>query len=201
MFFDLRWAFDVVEHDLLLKKLDAYKFSENSLSCIKTYITDRKQCSVEKTLRSSIQTIKSGVPNGSVLGPVLFLLFVNDMPLFINEAYVDIYADDTTVHASNKDSKIVESKLQVASTDFKTYCIQNKMYVHVGKTSFVLIGTRQNLSLMASIEIYVDNEIIKEVENQKLLGVMTDKHLSWDKQIDMVSLNITRRITLLKLLS
>ena len=123
------------------------------------------------------------------------------MPLFKNEAYVDIYADDTTVHASNKDSKIVESKLQVASTDFKTYCIQNKMYVHVGKTSFMLIGTRQNLSLVESIEIYIDSEIIKEVENQKLLGVMTDKHFSWDKQIDIVSLNITHRLTLLKLFS
>ena len=92
--------------------------------------------------------------------------------------------------------KLLSQKLQVASTDFKTYCTQNKMYVHVGKTSFMLIGTRQNLCLVESIEIYVDNEIIKEVENQKLLGVMIDKHLSWDKQIDIVSLNI-----MLKLLS
>ena len=53
------------------------------------------------------------------------------------------------------------------------------MYVHVGKTSFMLIGTRQNLFLVESIEIYVDNEIKKEVENQKLLGVMIDKHMSW----------------------
>ena len=62
VFFDLRKAFDVVDRDLLLKKLTAYKFSENSLSWIKTYITDRKQCIVEKTVRSSIQTVKSGVP-------------------------------------------------------------------------------------------------------------------------------------------
>ena len=65
----------------------------------------------------------------------------------------------------------------------------------------MLIGTRQNLSLVESLEIYVDNEIIKEVENQKLLGVMIDKYLSWDKQVDIVSLKITRRITLLKLFS
>ena len=100
------------------------------------------------------------------MGLVLFLLFVSDMPLFVNEA---IYADDTTVHASNKDSKIVESKLQVASTDFKTYCIQNKMYAYVGKTSFMLIFARQNLSLVESVQIYVDNEILKEIDNQNFL--------------------------------
>ena len=97
------------------------------------------------------------------------------MPLLVNEAYVDIYADDTSAHASNKDTKIIESKLKVAPTSFKTFCMQNKMYVHVGKTSFMLIDTRQNISLEESIKtVYVDNEIIKEMENQALLGVMTN---------------------------
>ena len=78
--------------------------------------------------------------------------------------------------------------------------MQNKICVPVGKTSVMLIGTRQNLSMVDPMQIY--NEIIKEVmENQKLFGVTIDKTLSWDKQIDIVSLNITRRITLLKLLS
>ena len=104
VFFDLRKAFDVVDHNLLIRKLAAYKFSEKSLRWIKTYITNRKQCIVDNSLTSSMQTVKSGVPQGSVLGPVLFLLFVNDMPLFITEAYVDIYADDTTVHTSSKDT-------------------------------------------------------------------------------------------------
>ena len=81
------------------------------------------------------------------------------MSLFVKEAYVDIYADDTTGHAPDKDTKIVESKLQVAFTDFKTYCVQNKMNVHVGKTSVMLIGTRQNR--FYPIQIYIDNEIIK----------------------------------------
>ena len=75
------------------------------------------------------------------------------------------------------------------------------MYVHVGNTSVMLIGTRQTISMVDPIQIYIDNEIIKEVENHKLLEVMTDKTVSLDKQTDIVSLKITRRITLLKLLS
>ena len=105
VFFDLRKAFDVVDHDLLLQKLAAYKFSTASQNWIQSYLTNRKQCIVNQNIRSSLQIVKSGVPQGSVLGPVLFLLFVNDLPLFIKEVYLDLYADDATVHASGKKAK------------------------------------------------------------------------------------------------
>ena len=119
----------------------------------------------------------------------------------MKEAYVDIYADDTTVHTASKVPNTIKTKLQISSNDFKTYCKQNKMYVHVGKTSLMIIGSRQNTSRTESIEIYLENEIIKQVDNQKLLGVTIDQTLSWDKQVDIVALNISKRITLLKLLS
>ena len=148
-----------------------------------------------------MQTVKTGVPQGSVLGPVLFLLCVNNLPLFITEAYVDIYADDTTVHTASKVPNTIKTKLQNSSNDFKTHCIQNKMYVHVGKTSLMIIGSRQKISRGEKIEIYIDNEIIKQADNQKLLGVVIDQTLSWDNQVNIVALNIARRITLLTLLS
>ena len=109
-----------------------------------SYLSCRKQSIVEKKIHSSMQDVKSGVPQGStmIIGPVLLLIFIYDIPLFINEAYVEVYADDSTVQAANKDA-----------------------------------------------------------ESQKLLGVIIDRTLSWDKQIDSVCLNITRRIILLKLLS
>ncbi|MCG8049290.1 MAG: reverse transcriptase family protein [Candidatus Thiodiazotropha taylori] len=143
VFFDLRKAFDIVDHDLLLQKLAVYKFKDSALSWIRSYLYNRKQCITDKTDRSSFQNVHSGVPQGSVLGPVLFLLFVNDMPLFIHDAYIDIYADDTTLHTASKDSKTVENNLQIGTDNFKTWCLSNKMFINIEKTSVMTIGTRQ----------------------------------------------------------
>lgn len=123
------------------------------------------------------------------------------MPLFTSEVCVDVYADDTTMHAASKNYKTVENKLQVGANGFKNWCRTNKMYIHLQKTMQMTIGTRRNLTRTEQIKVYLDNDLIQTVNDQKLLGVIIDNSLSWDKQIDVVCLNSTRRITLLKLLS
>ena len=133
---------------------------------MKSYLTNRRQCIVDKTATSSFQQVKSGVPQGSVLGPVLFLIFINDMPLYINEAYAEIYADDTTVHTSHKDQTVVQVKLQNSSTDFKSWCILHKMFVNLTKTSSMSIGSRQNLSNSDDIFIMIDDDDISNIDNQ-----------------------------------
>ena len=122
---------------------------------MKPYVTDRKHCIVDGSVRSSTQCNRSGVPRGSILGPVLFLLFVNDIPLFVTEAYLDLYADDATMHTSSKKSTAVENKLQVGAQDFKSWCISHKMFIHIGKTSVMLTGARQTLSPTDPIAIYL----------------------------------------------
>ena len=144
--------------------------------------------------------MNAGVPQGSVLGPALFLLFINDLPLFTNEAYLAFYADDSTVHTSNKQQLKVQNDLLQGSDNFENWCSKNDMFVHLKKTcciSWSQAITRENRLTRFTYK----NEQIKAVDSQKLLGIIIDKSLTWDKQIDVVCLNVTRQITLLKLLS
>ena len=182
-------------------KLKAYNFDDVAISWVKSFLSNRKQCIIHNKLTSSMQTIKPGVPQGSVLGPVLFLLFVNDLPLFVNETYLEMYADDTTLHFASKDKNVLQTKLQNGAINFNSWCISNDMFINLLKTSLMMLGSRQNLMNFDVIEILLNNEFIQHVESQKLLGIIIDKTLGWDKQVDSVCLNITRRITLLKQLS
>lgn len=150
---DMSKAFDCVDHDILLTKLDAYGIRGNALNLIKTYLKGRRQCTEISSLclksrkelktLSSFKEIKYGVPQGSVLGPLLFLLYVNDLPRHISNPMV-LFADDSTsiVSCINKDSYINDINNSISS--LIKWLDNNNLVINLQKTKTMHFHQRPN---------------------------------------------------------
>ena len=201
LFLDFRKAFDLVDHSILLSKLSTYKFSDATHKLLASYLHNRQQVMDSGKGMSQPASIKSGVPQGSILGPTLFLMFINDMHLYMEHCDTDYYADDTTVHTNGKNEIAVQAKLQLDARNAELWSKQNKMYLNYDKTTCMLIGTRYRTQNSQQLNIYIDNNKIKSVNKQKLLGIYIDENLLWSDHIDYLCSNISSKISLLKQLS
>ena len=134
VFLDLRKAFDLVDHEILIHKLKLYHFSENTVKLFESYLSNRHQLIKIKNLKSDILSIKSGVPQGSILGPLLFLLYMNDIASISNTGSTDLYADDTTICESSNDLRKIQIQLQIRLNLINNWCTQNNMLIHPAKT-------------------------------------------------------------------
>ncbi|MCG7875530.1 MAG: reverse transcriptase family protein [Candidatus Thiodiazotropha endolucinida] len=201
LFIDFRKAFDVVDHSILIKKLSLYKMSETSLQWFRSYLTDRKQAVKHGKGQSNLTEIKAGVPQGSILGPTLFLLFINDLPLFTNFCFSDFYADDATLHTHSKSPVIMESNLQTDADAAKIWGKQNKMHINFIKTTCMFMGSKHKLNETTQMSLNIDGHRITNVSQQKLLGLLIDDKLTWTPQIDSICSALSSKISLLRQLS
>ena len=112
-----------------------------------------------------------------------------------------VYADDTITHTAGKKLEVVEPKLQISADDFNTWCIDNNMGVHYGKTHAFVVGLKHMTSANEGICVTINEHSIESVSVQKHLGMTIDKNLTWEQQIDLVCRNVSRKLTLTKLLS
>ena len=195
---DFSKAFDLVSHNILLQKLKIYRFSEQTLTLMRSYLLDRTQEVRIGKLSSEKRTILAGVPQGSVLGPLLFILFINDLPLHIEHSDIDIFADDATLHNSSNEIHNINNGLQVDVNNVVQWCKQNKMVLNENKTKCLLIGTSQRLSrCQSNLEITINNHVIECSDSEKLLGIKIDQCLNFVGHIDYVCRNVTSKISLL----
>ena len=201
LFKDFRKAFDMVDRPLLLKKLAHYRLSITSLNWFRSYRSTRVQSIKSDDGLSDFLELLSGVPQGSILGPKLFLLFINDLPLHLNHCLADLYADDNTIHASGKNKPEIERKLQSGANETEVWSINNKLPIHYGKSTTMTLGTRHKIQQAGQLNISIGNTQLNSVNSQKLLGVQIDETLSWNQHIDYLCSIISSRILLLRQLS
>ena len=178
IFLDFAKAFDTVDHNILINKLEYYGIKGTALKWFESYLTNRTQKVCINGTFSESCNVKFGVPQGSVLGPLLFLLYINDMPNSSNILKIHLFADDTSIFFSHKNLKELESIVNNELSKVSDWLIANKLTLNVDKSNFLLISpSRKNTT--NKINLSINNEAIAQKDCIKYLGVLLDKNLSW----------------------
>ena len=171
-----------------------------SLTFFESFLKSRTQCVFTNGSFSTGQVLKYGVPQGSILGPLLFCIFINDLPLCLSEPNVscDLFADDTSLHCNASTLTKVQHCLQISLNDVSKWCQDNFMLLHPGKTKSMIITTRQKHQVNRSaLKLSLNNTIIEQVREHKVLGVIIDEDLKWQSQINALTSKFSRSLFLL----
>ena len=178
---DLSKAFDTLNHDLLLSKLCAYGFCSKSINFLKSYLSDRKQrCKIGDRFSEFLKII-CGVPQGSILGPLLFNIFLNDLFLFIEKCELCNYADDNTLYAYHKEAEIVLQCLERDFSKMSEWFKQNSMILNPKKCHFMMIGDSTE-----GPDFNFEGTTINYCTKAKILGVTIDNKLSFNSHINNI---------------
>ena len=203
VFLDFKKAFDLVDHSILLQKLSLYVQNSNTLELVRSFLLDRTQLVCASGELSKVGTITCGVPQGSILGPLLFCIFINDLPAHItennNNVFCDLFADDSTIHTQSADFETLQSSLQKASDNVQHWCERNRMVLHPDKTQCMVITSRQKHQREPLIlNIKLQSTSLRQVREHKVLGVYIDQELKWQTHIEYLCKIVSRNLFLLK---
>ena len=145
IFLDLKKAFDTIDHQILLSKLQAYGIRDHTLKLFQSYLDQRKKICMLNNCKSGIETIRCGVPQGSNLGPLLFLIYINDLPNCLETTHSNLFADDTILSCQGHLSTDIEYKLNKDLINAQKWLSANKLTLNNEKTKYMIIGSRQRL--------------------------------------------------------
>ena len=197
---DLSAAFDLVDHGILLKKLEIYGLDHSFIEWTQSYLTARTQSVWVDHCFSPLLETTVGVPQGSNLGPLFFLLYYNDLLYTIADCSIDAYADDSTMSVSSSSITVINETLTRKCNEVGMWMIENKLKLNPEKTHSLLVGTSARISRATEpLRVSIGNTQVSESssKSEKLLGIQIESNLKWHKALAELQLKLKSRLAAL----
>ncbi len=198
VFLELKKAFDTVNHVVLINKLKQMNFSQQALNWFKSYLDCRQQCVKINGVKSSLQKCKLGVPQGSILGPLLFCLYINDLPESCKEVDCQMYADDTIIYVTAESSHMAAEMLTSQLVCISQWLQDNGLTLNYTKTVSMCFSLKNKA--LDVFKIKIEQKEIKEVSEFKYLGVIVDSKLKFDAHIKKMSKTIKTNLNCFRMI-
>ena len=198
-YIDAMKAFDTVNHKILLQKAEHYGIKGLVLDWLRNYLTERYQCTIANNVISDRKLITCGVPQGSVCGPLLFLIYINDIASVLDYCKVSLYADDTVIYIDHNDVSEAVELVQNDLNNLSKWCERNKLTINSKKTKYCIYGMTSNIKKSKTIHtvLSLNNNILDRVCSYKYLGFILDDHLTFNKHISELCKIVSHKLYLL----
>ena len=196
VFIDYSKAFDTIDHEILCKKLRHYGLGKGVLAWCKDYLSYRQQCVKIDGKTSIAEPVSYGVPQGSILGPLFFIIYVNDLMMLFdrNNVQILLYADDTVVYFADSNANVASKTIEEALTKINNWCALNKLTINIKKTKHMLVSPRNVIYQVPTCNIKMGCSILENVISYNYLGVVIDNLLIFDDFLSQKCNKINMRL-------